>query len=76
MWKRSRPESSKLLQGPIQRQNPLPRLSERGEWLMDNFIEIPTVQEANKVDLDNYVFLERLSAKRGKYCFKIREAKR
>jgi len=76
MWKRSRPESSELLQSSVQRQNPMQGLPERGEWLMDNFIEIPTVQEANKVDLDNYVFLERLSAKRGKYCFKIREAKR
>ena len=41
-----------------------------------NFIERPTVDEANQVDLDKYTFLERLSAKRGTYCFKIRESKR
>lgn len=41
-----------------------------------NFIEKETVQEANEVDLDKYTFLERLSAKKNKYCFKIRESKR
>jgi len=43
---------------------------------MNNFLECETVEEANKVDLDNYTFCERLSAKKGCYCFKIREAKR
>lgn len=41
-----------------------------------NFIEMPTVEEANTVDLSIYTFLERLSAKKGFYCFKIREKKR
>lgn len=43
---------------------------------MDNFIELQNVEEANKVNLDFYTFLERLSAKKGLYCFKIREQKR
>lgn len=42
----------------------------------NNFIELETVNEANKIDLDVYTFLERLSARRGMYCFKIREVKR
>ena len=41
-----------------------------------NFIEKDTVESANTVDLDRYTFLERMSAKLGKYCFKVREAKR
>ena len=41
-----------------------------------NFIEVNTVEEANAVNLDVYTFLDRVSATRGLYCFKIREAKR
>jgi hypothetical protein len=41
-----------------------------------NFIECESKEEANKVDLDKYTFLDRLSATRGVYCFKIRERKR
>ena len=41
----------------------------------NNFIEVVTVEEANRVDLNFYTFLERLSAKKGLYCFKIREKK-
>lgn len=41
-----------------------------------NFLEVMTVEEANRVDLNLYTFLERLSAKKGVYCFKIREQKR
>lgn len=41
-----------------------------------NFLEVTTVEDANKVDLNTYTFLERMSAERGKYCFKIRETKR
>ena len=44
--------------------------------MIPNFIEKTTVDEANKVNLDQYTFLERLSANRGVYCFKIRESKR
>ena len=44
--------------------------------MLPNFVEKTTVDEANNVDLDKYTFLERLSANRGVYCFKIREAKR
>lgn len=43
---------------------------------MDNFLEVATVEEANKISLEEYTFLERLSAKKGVYCFKIREVKR
>jgi hypothetical protein len=43
---------------------------------IDNFIEVRTKAEANKVDLNTYTFLEDLSVKRGMYCFKIREIKR
>ena len=42
----------------------------------DNFLEKETVDDANNVDLDKYTFLERMSAKKGLYCFKVREAKR
>lgn len=41
-----------------------------------NFIECDNVLEANGVNLEKYTFLERLSATKGKYCFKIRESKR
>jgi hypothetical protein len=37
-----------------------------------NFIEADTVAEANAVDLGRYTFLDRLSATRNKYCFKIK----
>jgi hypothetical protein len=43
---------------------------------MENFIEAKTVEEANRVNLTQYTFLERLSAARALYIFKIREAKR
>jgi len=42
----------------------------------DNFIEKETVDDANTVDFDKYTFLERMSAKKGLYCFKVRQAKR
>jgi hypothetical protein len=41
-----------------------------------NFIEAKNLSEANEVDLDNYVFLERMSSKMGAYVFKVRERKR
>ena len=43
---------------------------------MNNFIECSTIEDANKVDLDYYTFMERVSAEKGLYCFKIREARR
>ncbi len=43
---------------------------------MNNFLECGAVEDANKIDLDYYTFLDRVSASRGKYCFKIREGKR
>jgi hypothetical protein len=43
---------------------------------MKSFIEVATVEEANNIPLDYYTFLERMSAVKGIYCFKIREAKR
>lgn len=43
---------------------------------LKNFLEVLSVEEANKIDLNLYTFLERLSAKKGIYCFKIREQKR
>jgi len=48
----------------------------KGETMIPNFIEKSDVDEANAVDLNKYTFLERLSAKKGVYCFKIRELKR
>lgn len=42
---------------------------------MDNFKECDNVEQANNVDLAEYVFLERLSAELKKYCFKIRARK-
>lgn len=44
--------------------------------MLPNFVEKSTVDEANTVNLDEYTFLERLSAQRGLYCFKRRESKR
>lgn len=41
-----------------------------------NFLEMETLEKANDVSLNDYTFLERLSCKRGTWCFKIREAKR
>lgn len=41
----------------------------------DNFIECSTPQEANKVDLEVYTFLARVSASRKSFCFKIRQRK-
>jgi len=42
---------------------------------LKNFLEFDNVEEANSVSLADYVFLERLSAEKGKYCFKIRQRK-
>jgi len=47
-----------------------------GVFYMNNFLECETVEQANKVDLDVYTFCDRLSGKKGVYCFKVREAKR
>lgn len=44
--------------------------------IKQNFIEKDTVSEANTVDLTIYTFLEKMSAIRNRYCFKIRELKR
>ena len=44
--------------------------------MSDSFVEVETVEEANKIDMSKYTFLERMSAKKGVYCFKIREARR
>jgi len=41
-----------------------------------NFVEKETLSEANEVDLNVYTFLDRMSARRGSWCFKIREKKR
>lgn len=40
---------------------------------INNFLEFRSVDEANTVSLEDYVFLERLSAERGTFCFKIRQ---
>lgn len=37
------------------------------------FLELATPEEASRVNLDDYVFLERLSATRGLWCFKVRQ---
>jgi hypothetical protein len=37
-----------------------------------NFLEFDSLFEANNVDLHKFTFLERFSATRGKYCFKIK----
>lgn len=42
----------------------------------DNFVECHNALDANRVSLDHYTFLERLSAARNCYCFKIRERKK
>lgn len=39
----------------------------------DNFVEVESLEDANSIDLDAYTFLDRLSAERGTFCFKIRE---
>ena len=44
--------------------------------MTENFIEVRSVDEANRVDLNTYTFMERLSATRGTFIFKIRETKR
>jgi len=41
-----------------------------------SFIEVGSVEEANKINMEYYSFLERMSAVKGIYCFKLREAKR
>ena len=38
-----------------------------------NFMEFDDVRDANVTDLSKYVFLDRFSAVRNKYCFKIRQ---
>ena len=38
-----------------------------------NFIECINLEEANKVSLEDYVFMENLSATWKKYVFKIRQ---
>lgn len=40
---------------------------------LESFLELQTVEDANKVDLQKYTFLERMSATKGNYCFKIRQ---
>ena len=40
-----------------------------------NFVECQSTQEANEVDLETYTFLERVSAARKSFCFKIRQRK-
>lgn len=37
-----------------------------------NFKECKSINEANQVDLNRYTFLERFSAERGLYVFKLR----
>ena len=39
---------------------------------IDNFLEIETARDANKVDMDTYTFL-RFSETRNKYLFKKRQ---
>lgn len=43
--------------------------------MKENFIECETVEQANKVDLSQYTFLERLSAEKKLYVFKVRQRK-
>jgi hypothetical protein len=38
-----------------------------------NFIEVSSVEDANKVDLSLYTFCERLEASRGTFVFKVRQ---
>ena len=40
-----------------------------------NFLEFDDVEGANTVSLKHYVFLDRFSAERRKYCFKVRQKK-
>jgi hypothetical protein len=42
----------------------------------NNFIEVKSVEEANKIDMNLYTFMERFSSTRGSFVFKIRETKR
>ena len=42
---------------------------------LNNFLELDTVAEANRVNLEDYVWLDRFSAERRKYCFKVRQRK-
>lgn len=44
--------------------------------MKENFVEVKSVDEANKVDMNQYTFLERFSSTRGTFVFKVREAKR
>jgi hypothetical protein len=44
--------------------------------MKDNFIEVKSVEEANKIDMNQYTFLERFSSTHGSFIFKIREIKR
>lgn len=37
------------------------------------FLELNSAIEASRVSLEDYVFLERLSAERGSFCFKVRQ---
>jgi len=40
-----------------------------------NFIEVDTVEEANRIDLSKYRWSERMSSKTGKYIFVLRTYK-
>jgi len=40
-----------------------------------NFIEVDTVEEANRIDLTKYRWSEKMSAKTGKYVFVLRTYK-
>jgi len=44
--------------------------------MKENFVEVKSVEEANTVDLNFYTFMERFSATRGTFVFKVRETKR
>jgi len=37
------------------------------------FLELATSEEASRVNLEDYVFLDRFSATRGLWCFKVRQ---
>lgn len=41
-----------------------------------NFIEVDNVEEANRIDLTQYRWSERMSAKTGKYVFVLRQIKK
>jgi len=51
-------------------------ISEDGCGETPNIIELDTVDEANKVDLSIYRWSERMSAKRNRYVFVLRQIKR